>query len=73
VGAFARSADDRLIRVGIHGHIVGGKTLNTKARVRAAVEEKRHRIIISAAPATGIDLAQRLLACLPTTKGEEVT
>jgi hypothetical protein len=42
VGAFARSADDRLIRVGIHGHIVGGKTLNTKAGVRAAVEEKRH-------------------------------
>ena len=42
VGLFARSADDGLISMGIHGHIVGGKTLNAKAHVRAAVEEKRH-------------------------------
>ena len=42
MGACARSADDGLISMGIHGHIVCGKALNTKARVRAAVEEKRH-------------------------------
>jgi hypothetical protein len=34
VGAFARSTDDRLVGVGIHGHILGGKALNAKARVR---------------------------------------
>ncbi len=42
MGAFARSADDGFIHVGIHGHIVGGKALNAKAGVRAVVKEKRH-------------------------------
>ncbi len=58
MGPFARSADDGLISMGIHGHILGGKTLNAKAGVRAAVEEKRHGITISAALVAGIDLAQ---------------
>jgi hypothetical protein len=35
-------SDDGLISVGGHGHIVWGKTLNAKAHVRAAAEEKRH-------------------------------
>ena len=39
MGLFARCADDRLVCVGIHGYIVGGKALNAKARVRAAVDE----------------------------------
>jgi len=42
MGLFARSADDRLVCVGIHDYIVGGKALNAKARVRAAVDEWRH-------------------------------
>ncbi len=59
MGPFARSADDGLVSMGIHGHIVGGKALNAKARVRAAVEEKRHSATISAALVAGIDLAQQ--------------
>jgi hypothetical protein len=39
MGLFARCADDRLVCVGIHGFIVGGKALNAKARVSAAVDE----------------------------------
>jgi hypothetical protein len=39
MGLFARSADDRPVCVGIHDCIVGGKALNAKARVRAAVDE----------------------------------
>jgi hypothetical protein len=31
MGLFARSADDRLVCVGIHDYIVGGKALNAKA------------------------------------------
>jgi hypothetical protein len=57
MGACARSADDGLIRVGIHGHIVGEKAL--KAHVRAAVEEKRHNDQkISVALVASVDLAQ---------------
>jgi hypothetical protein len=59
MGLFARSADDGLISMGIHGYFVCGKALNAKARVRAAVDEWRHRIMILAGPATGIDLAQK--------------
>ncbi len=36
---FAGSADDGLISMGIHGHIVCGKALNAKTRIRAVVEE----------------------------------
>jgi hypothetical protein len=39
MGAFARSADDGLISMGIHGHIICGKALNAKAHVRAAIDE----------------------------------
>ena len=42
MGLFARSADDGLISMGTHGHIVCGKALNAKAHVRAAIEERRH-------------------------------
>jgi hypothetical protein len=39
MGLFARSADDRLVCMGIHDYIVSGKALNAKARVQAAVDE----------------------------------
>jgi hypothetical protein len=39
VGLFASSADEWFVCVGIHGYIVGGKALNAKARVRAAVDK----------------------------------
>jgi hypothetical protein len=39
MGLFARSANERLVCVGIHDYIVGEKALNAKARVCAAVDE----------------------------------
>jgi hypothetical protein len=42
MGLFARIADDGLISMGVHGHIICGKALNAKAHVRAAVEKKQH-------------------------------
>jgi len=40
VCAFAHSADNGLVGVGVHGHIFGGKALHSISGSRAAVDKK---------------------------------